>query len=149
MLSTPTPFPQQGSNALLGRVLVRIIQPTPDGNALISGERSPGRHFTATVPIADLSDATPPEHPIDRWIDERLTKSSGVYPTTASDLHRDFTAWCLDRRLDSHSVPSPRVLHAQLRERGFVGRMAIKGRPTGPMSVLCFDALLRPLAAVA
>lgn len=90
MLSTSTPFPQAGADALVGGKLGRIIRVNADGSRFVTG---PG--LAVTVPLAELSDPHALGTGLDEWIAERLDRTPGNH-TSLPALHDDYLGWCRD-----------------------------------------------------
>jgi len=105
MLKAPADFPYPGSEALLGERRVRIIRVEPDGRRLVQGIGRP--LLTRTVELAQLSDASLPDQPMDRWYAERATALEGdACPTPTEDLYRDFVTFARARGVEEFQTPS-------------------------------------------
>ncbi len=86
-----------------------------------------------------------PDHPIDRWIDERLVPAAeGERHTPAADLHRDLDGWCRDLGMAPAAIPCAHTLYSQLAERGFTRSRRTVGRHYGAVRLFCFNVALRP-----
>ena len=141
MLKVSADFPYPGSEALLGDKRVRIIGELADGRRLVSA-----KGITRTVELAQLSDASLPDQPMDRWYAERATGLEGdACPTPTEDLYRDFVTFARARGVEEFQTPSRMAFGHFLNLKGHGATV----RKVDGRAQRCVDLQLLPLQVAA
>lgn len=141
MLKSIAEFPYAGSEALLGDRRVRINRVEPDGRRFVTG-----KGVARTVDLDQLSDASLPDQPMDRWYAERAATLEGdACPTPTEDLYRDFLTFCRARLVEEFQTPTRMAFGHFLNLKGHGATV----RKVDGKAQRCVDLMLRPMAEAA
>jgi hypothetical protein len=130
MLKAPADFPYPGSEALLGDKRVRIIGELADGRRLISA-----KGITRTVEVDQLSDASLPDQPMDRWYAERVIRigrRDAARPRPPISIATS-TGFSRARTVDDNRMPTRHAFAPLPRAQGPCDAPSARSTPQPPL----------------